>query len=67
MSTPKTSKRTNPNFESNLGLVVSYHPVKFQTDRAKHLQVRDQRQNFKMAAMAAILFFFQMAPTSKTT
>ena len=45
---------------------MSYHPVKFQIDCQKCLLVRVQKQNFKMAVMAAILFF-QMAPISKET
>ena len=33
----KTSKRTDPNFESHQALVVSSYPVKFQVDWTKRL------------------------------
>ena len=37
---PKMGTWTNPIFETNQALVVSSHPVKFQVDRIKRLQVR---------------------------
>ena len=39
------------NLVSNLAQAVSYHPVKFQTDRLEHLRVRVWKQNFKMVAL----------------
>ena len=35
----------------------SYHPVKFQIDRQRHLRMRVRKRYFKMVAMVAILFF----------
>ena len=39
-------KWTDTNFKSNLALVVSYHPIKFQIDQTKHLQVRDWKPKY---------------------
>ena len=61
--TSQTGKLRDANFEGIQALLVSYHPVKFQIDRTKCLQVRFRKQNFKMVA----IMFFLMAPTLKAT
>ena len=63
---PKKGQKTDTNFKGNQALVVSYHSVKFQIDWLKRLQVRVWKQNFKMVAMAAILFFKEV-PILKAT
>ena len=45
-SKPNMGKPTDANFDSNLALVVSSHPVKFQVDRTKRLWVRVRKPKY---------------------
>ena len=50
MHEAKMGTWTDTNFKSNLAQVVSYHPVKFQVGRTKHLSVSLESEIFQMSA-----------------
>ena len=54
---------TGTNIESNVALVLCYHPVHFQSDQQKHLQVKVEKQNINMADM----LFFKMTSIFKVS